>query len=356
MDKIKTDRMTAGQIKKELDTLGVSYTGLLEKIEYVRALAEARVSPPPPAPDAVAGSGATTTTTAAGPDDSVTPTDDPSSSAPTDDSESKLEPELELEPEPEPEPETSPPSVPDGTTTDDTIGGGVDEGVNSKAEPGSDTTGDGPAAVDPREEQEKSENSDAITATATDTSAGGTPAVGRASQEDDSSSSIRSSSNSGGTDNTSGTSTMGDEASVDIQNEEPPVSTVHTGTAGAETADAASAKPSSDGEASTTSDDDAVAREVAKIREDRMTAKQIVAELGALGVGHVGLLEKPEFVERLAEARVDPGKFRAGDGAGETAEETAEEETGEGESGSGVLLWSARLGSSGTMTRLLLCP
>lgn len=36
--------MTAGQIKTELDALRVSYVGLLEKTEYVRALAEARVA------------------------------------------------------------------------------------------------------------------------------------------------------------------------------------------------------------------------------------------------------------------------------------------------------------------------
>ncbi|CAN0049786.1 unnamed protein product, partial [Discosporangium mesarthrocarpum] len=42
--RIKEAGMTARQIKSELDTMGVSYMGLLEKSEFVRALAEARVS------------------------------------------------------------------------------------------------------------------------------------------------------------------------------------------------------------------------------------------------------------------------------------------------------------------------
>ncbi|CAM9431805.1 unnamed protein product, partial [Choristocarpus tenellus] len=43
-EKIRDAKLTAGQLKTELDSLGARYIGLLEKPEFVRALAEARVS------------------------------------------------------------------------------------------------------------------------------------------------------------------------------------------------------------------------------------------------------------------------------------------------------------------------
>ncbi|CBJ33826.1 hypothetical protein Esi_0630_0002 [Ectocarpus siliculosus] len=67
-----------------------------------------------------------------------------------------------------------------------------------------------------------------------------------------------------------------------------------------------------------------VGARAAKIREARMTAGQIKAELDALGVSYVSLLEKSEFVMKLAEAE-DEKKEKEEEAASPAGEDAADE-------------------------------
>ena len=258
IDRIKEARLTAGQMKTELDALGLGYAGLLEKSEYVQALAEARVEaaagssePREEEQEEVGESSVEGSESVGGGEPSASPRQAGVSGN---------EPAAEETPEPQVEP------LPDSVTRSQSVEDGVPEAGSAppkEPEPGAVPVPESPPASDSAVQEEPVKKS------------APEPAV---------------------------------DSGEESQTEKPAESQ--------QTPTTSSFDSARGGEEDEGAGDDVVEKEILRIREARMTAGQIKSELDSLSVGYVGLLEKAEFVRRLAEARTSPGTDGACDGDG----------------------------------------
>lgn len=335
IDRIRGARMTAGQIKVELDALGVSYVGLLEKSEYVQALAEARVS---------GGGGG-------GRDDSP-PVEQTEAANPNGTADTSSEASSAGVPKSR---------EPSATEAGDAMPAADDAVAEAKARLEED--GKAAAAKSAKEKQQAEENAAAAAAAAKakaekaqqEVEAAVADAAARAKAKAEAEAKVKQEEQEqaaaaaakaeqaaqakkkeeqAAAAAAATAAAAEHEAQSKQDEEEAPAAAVDpvaseakaaaTG-AGEEDATPASGLDDGDGDAAPSADPAAssgggggsggVDEEITKIRDARMTAGQIKAELDTLGVSHVGLLEKAEFVTALAEARV------AGVGKGAAAEE-----------------------------------
>lgn len=318
VENIQNARMTARQIKAELDFLGVSYKGLLEKGEFVRALAEARV----------AGSGAPPVSE----DMRTDPQSDQGASTPVAEqpgvSETPRSSEVPDEPTPGNVDDQDVPTVDQQSTatTHEEVGGNTSDGDGTtKSSSYSETT---TPSEDSGTEADSTEGGSDETAS---TSTSESPPVEEPVPEHESASAEH------GDDASMGAAEPPQAEEPVAQDEEPapgitPDMEPSTDPAGSPSAsgtggsDPSAPPPDAPQGEPSTSDDTASSKpideEISRITEARMTAKQIKAELDSLGVSYRGLLEKSEFVRRLAEARTNPSRQQAGEGgAGDSAVE-----------------------------------
>lgn len=348
--KIKTTSMTAGQIKSELDSRGVSYAGLLEKAEYVRALAEARVGGPSSSTsvDSTADSGSSNS------DSSLEDGDEASRASQADGvgaadkataapaaavcSPSTADTQPEVVPAPEKEPRSSASAVVgdvpiEPAVQEEELGAAYDseDGAPGKGKTGgfsataatSDsgtseehgrdrTPGDEPNS--PPEDESVSIPGDARVREQAPVREE-EPALKVPARKEESGQAKPVDADEPVVTNPTDVAqkratTTPEEAvskTVGSQTTIPSTSTPKGDRqdAASATTTAAAKEPAGDG--------GAVAQEVAKIREARMTAGQIKNELDSLNVSYAGLLEKSEFVQRLAEARTYPEKSTGAD-------------------------------------------
>lgn len=289
MENIQDVRMTAKQMKAELDSRGISYTGLLEKAEFVRALAEARVSGPGESPVGDDMGSDSEAAPEASPfpepevqevyEDPVIPVED-TENVGGDDSEGETLTTEDSVSSPDIEKESSDEdfsvnggSASDTRSTSQDVGS---TGDSTSEESSDDETGD---RTEPCLEQPIPQKENETILEEEESILKDEESVHSSTQEDD-------------------------DIASPAKSSEPPLT--ETDSSSTSQQNSSQGEPS---EPEETTSLGAVEDEVSKILESRMTAKQIKAELDSLGISYRGLLEKSEFIRRLAEARANSDQF-----------------------------------------------
>lgn len=302
--RIREARLRAGQIKAELDSLEVSYAGLLEKSEFEQALAEARVTSfgqrvdQAPAAEDAEGDEVTTFS----------------------DTQKQSDKDLKQEPRSEELGEEGESSV-GGLDSEDT----ETSYSNPKREPATESSTQSESAEKPEAEPEPKREHSTESFTQPESveermreresppeqsSRGPAPEVEPVTEPTPASEPV-----------------TGEPVPEPVSVEESPVSPeTSPSTPEVENAEGQSSGSVDPGSGVVSSGID---EEISRIREARMSAGQIKAELDSMGISYIGLLEKAEFVKKLAEARTNPAATGARDGSGESA--TREVNVGPGE-------------------------